>query len=87
LTVPFPLPLAPPVTVSHALALLVAVQLQLEAAMTLTLPVAATDDVSVDDAGEIVNEQGAPACVTVNVWPAIVSVPVRDAVAVFAATP
>jgi len=29
--------------------------------------------------------QGAAACVTVNVWPATVAVPVRDVVAVFAA--
>ena len=30
--------------------------------------------------------QGAAACVTVNVWPAIVAVVVREVVAVFAAT-
>ena len=37
-------------------------------------------------AGDSVNVQGTPACVTVNVWPAIVSVPVRDVALVFAAT-
>jgi len=36
--------------------------------------------------GEIVNVQGAAGWVTVKVLPAIVIVPVRDAVAVFAAT-
>ena len=45
-------------------------------------PPAATDWL----VGEIENEQAAPACVTVNVDPAIVSVPVRLVVAVFAAT-
>jgi hypothetical protein len=38
------------------------------------------------DTGEMVVAQGAPACVTVKVLPAIVSVPVRGVVAVFAAT-
>jgi len=83
--VPFPLPLAPEVTVIQA-SLLVAVQLQLEPAMTLMLPVAAIDDVRFDDVGEIVNVHGAPAWVTVKVCPPIVIVPVREAVLVFAAT-
>jgi hypothetical protein len=39
------------------------------------------------DAGEIVGAHGAAACcVTVNVLPPIVRVPLRDVVAVFAAT-
>jgi hypothetical protein len=51
------------------------------------VPVAAIDDVRFDDVGEIVNVHGAPACVTVNVCPPIVSVPVRDVVTVLAVTP
>jgi hypothetical protein len=47
--------------------LLVAVQLQPVPAVTVTVPVAATDDVRFEDVGAIVNVQGAPACVTVNV--------------------
>ena len=42
--------------------------------------------VSVDEVGEIVNVHGAAACVTVNVFPATVSVPVRDVVPVLAET-
>ena len=80
-----PLPLAPALIVSQA-SLLVAVQLQLAPAVTVTVPVVATDDVKLDDVGAIVNEHGAPACVTVKVCPPIVIVPVRDAVDVFAAT-
>jgi hypothetical protein len=83
--VPLPLPLAPALIVSQA-SLLVAVQLQPVPAVTVTLPVVATDDVRFDDVGEIVNVQGAPACVTVNVWPPIVIEPVRDVVPVLAAT-
>jgi len=74
------------VTVNQ-LALLVAVQLHVGAARTLTVPVVAIDDVRFDAVGEIVNVQGAPACVTVKVCPATVSVPVRDVVAVLAVTP
>ena len=66
--------------------LLAAVQLQPVPAVTETLPVAAAADVRFDDVGEIVNVQGAPACVTVKVLPAMVSVPVREVVAAFAAT-
>jgi len=80
-----PLPLAPALIVSQV-ALLVAVQLQPVPAVTVTVPVVATDDVRFDDAGKIVNEHGAPACVTVKVCPPIVIVPVRDVVDVFAAT-
>src|SRR5207249_12229877 len=39
------------------------------------------------DAGASVEVQGTPACVTVKVLPATVSVPVRDVPAVLAATP
>lgn len=67
-------------------ALLVAVQPQPVPAVTLTVPVVAEDDVRLDDVGEIANVHGAPACVTVKVWPPIVSVPVRELVLVLAAT-
>ena len=71
---------------SQLVALLTAVQLQPVPAVTVTVPVVAADDVRLDDVGEIVNVQGTPACVTVNVWPAMVSVPVRDVVPELAAT-
>jgi hypothetical protein len=61
-----PLPLAPALIVIHE-SLLVAVQLHPVPAVTVTVPVVATDDVSVDDVGAIVNVQGAPGCVTLNV--------------------
>ncbi len=80
-----PLPLAPALIVSQV-ALLVAVQLQPVPAVTVTVPVVATADVRFDDVGKIVNVQGAPACVMVKVWPAIVIVPVRELVPVLAAT-
>jgi len=80
-----PLPLAPAVIVIHA-SLLAAVQLQPVPAVTVTVPVVATEDVRFDEAGAIVNVHGAPACVTVNVCPPIVIVPVREVVPVFAAT-
>ena len=66
-------------------ALLVAVQVQKVAAVTVTVPVIAKD-VAVVDAGEIAGAQVAAACVTVNVLPPMVSVPVRDVVPVFAET-
>ena len=80
-----PLPLVPALIVSHV-ALLVAVQLQPVPAVRLTVPVVATEDVRFDEVGRIVNEQGAPACVTLNVCPPIVIVPLRELVPVFAAT-
>ena len=80
-----PLPLEPAVIVIHA-SLLVAVQLQPVPAVTSTEPVVAADDVRFDEIGVIVNVHGAPACVTVNVWPPIVIVPVRDTVLALAAT-
>lgn len=83
-TLPEPVPLAPVRMVTHD-ALLVAVQLQPAPAVTITVPMppeAARDWL----AGEIVNEHGAAACVTVNVLPPTVSVPVRGVAPVFAAT-
>jgi hypothetical protein len=73
------------VHVSQLVALLVAVQLQPAPAVTLTLllpPAAATDALP----GEIAKVHGAGSWVTVKVWPAMVIVPVRDVVAVLAAT-
>ena len=81
-----PLPLAPAVTVSQLVALLTAVQPQPVPAVTVTVPVVAVDDVRFDDVGAMVNVHGAPACVTVKVWPPTVIVPVREVVPVFAAT-
>jgi hypothetical protein len=78
------LPLLPLVIVIQ-LALLVAVQLQPEADVvteTLAGPPAAP---LVGFVGLTVKPQE-PACVTVTVWPATVSVPVRPDVDVFAAT-
>ena len=72
-------------TVIHA-SLLTADQLQPVPAVTVTVPVAAADVVRFDEVGAIVNVQGAPACVTVKVWPPIVMVPVRDVVPAFAVT-
>ena len=83
-TEPFPDPGVPLMTAIHA-ALLAAVQLQPVAAVTVLLPPppAAVKDCVV---GEIDGEQDAAACVTVNVAPAMVSVPVRLDATVFAAT-
>ena len=81
-TVPLPLPLAPEVIVSHA-ALLVAVQAHPAALVTGTLPVpppAGTLAVVV----AIENAQPLP-CVSVKVWPPMVSVPERDPPVVAAA--
>jgi hypothetical protein len=82
-TVPSPLPLAG-LTVIQA-AELVAVQPHPVAAVTVTEEVspAAAGEIAI---GEIAKLQGAAACVTVTVWPAIVTVPARAVVAVFAAT-
>ena len=66
--------------------LLVAFQLQPAPAVTVTVPVAAADVVRFDEVGEIVNVQGAPAWVTVKVWPPIVIVPEREVVPVLAET-
>ena len=66
--------------------LLAAVQLQPVPAVTVTVPVAAAEVVRFDDVGAMVNVQGAPAWVTVKVWPPIVIVPLRAVVPVLAAT-
>ena len=79
------MPVPPALTVIHV-ALLVAVQAQPVPAVTAIVPVTAAA-VTFADAGEIVGLQGAAACcVTVNVRPPIVSVPVRDVLEVFATT-
>jgi hypothetical protein len=71
-----PLPAAPALTVIHV-ALLLAVQAQPVAAVTATVPVPAAD-ATLAVVGEIVGLHGAAGCcVTVNVDPEIVSVPVR----------
>jgi hypothetical protein len=84
LTVPFPLPGEPLVTVIQA-ALLVAVQLHPVAALTVIVPVPAVDGGLADD-GETVGEQVAPDWFTVKVTVPTETVPVRDVVDVFAAT-
>jgi hypothetical protein len=83
-TLPGPVPAAPLEIAAHGAAL-VAVQLQPVVVVTATAPppVALVNDWLI---GVIVNTQGAAACVTVNVAPAIVRVPTRLTVAVFAAT-
>jgi hypothetical protein len=83
-TDPFPVPVPPPVTVIHD-ALLNPVQPHPVATVTalLPLPPAAVKDCVV---GEIEGEHEAAAWLTVNVAPAIVSVPVRLDATVFAAT-
>ena len=81
-TGPFPLPLAPALMVIHA-TLLEAAQLQPVDAVTVTVP-ELPPDATLADVGEIVGAH-AVACVTVKVLPAIVRVPVRLVVPVFAA--
>ena len=80
-----PVPLAPTPIVIHE-SLLAAVQPQPAPAVTVIEPLAAIADGNDDDVGEIVTVQGAPGCVTLNVWPAIVSVAVREVVPVLAVT-
>jgi hypothetical protein len=83
-TLTLALPVLPDPTLSHA-ALLVVVQAQVLPAVTATV----TDSPAAGELrllGAIPNVQGRPSCVTVNVWPAMVIVPVRCAVPVFAAT-
>ena len=65
--------------------LLVAVQLQPVGIVTLIVPLPPLDK---NDwlVGEIVRVQGMPPWLTVKVWPAIVTVPVRPLVLVLAAT-
>jgi len=83
-TRPVPLPVAPLVMVTHD-APLVAVHVQPAVVATVTVPVpplGASDWL----VGEIANAQGTAACVMVKVEPAIVSVPARLVVPVWAAT-
>jgi len=80
-----PVPLAPAPIVIHV-ALLVAVQLQPLLVVTVIEPLAASDDGRFDEVGEIVKVHETPACVTVNVCPPIVIVPVRELVPVLAVT-
>ena len=84
MTEPLPVPLAPAVIVTHV-ALLVAVHPHPVDAVTAMLPVLAPGARFVD-AGEMVDTHGMASCVTVNVLPPIVSVPVRGVVAVFVET-
>ena len=81
---PSSVPLLPPVTVIQPVLLLTAVQVHPAVVVTLAVcvPPAATTFCEV---GESVNPH-APACVTVTVCPAIVSVPVRGVVEVLAVT-
>jgi len=83
-TVPLPVPLAPDVMETHE-RVSVVVQLQPAAVVTLTLPVpAAAAGVSKVGAAVKVHGGGAPACVTVTVWPATVTLAVRGEVDVLA---
>ena len=85
-TVALPVPLVPDVTVNHVGASLVAVHAQVPTdAVTPTVPVPA---VALGDAlvASRVKLQVAPACVTVNVWPATVSVPIRGVAVGFVVT-
>ena len=82
-TAPLPDPVAPPVMVIHG-ALLVAVHVQPTPAVTFTVPVDAVSG-TLCVVGAIEYVQATAACVMVNVWPAMVAVPVRCG-PVFAAT-
>ena len=76
-TEPFPLPLLPEVTVTHPAPLL-AVQEQPLPADTATVPL--PPDAALEKLVELIeyaHETGAAACVTLNVWPAMVMVPER----------
>ena len=78
-----PLPVAPVLTVIHV-ALLVAVQAQPAGTVTVTVPVPAAA-VTMAEVDEIAGVHDMALCVTVNVDPAIVSVPTRLVVVVLAA--
>src|SRR5205814_1170960 len=83
-TVPLSVPLGVPVTVTQ-LTPLVAVQLHPAPVVTVKDPVP-PDDGSDCEIGESAYVHGAAACVTVNVCPPTVIVPVRALVALLAAT-
>src|SRR6187455_3746384 len=83
-TVPLPLPLAPPVTVSHDVLLLTLVHAHPASDVTPVEPVpppAATEPL----VGAIAYVQAMPGCVTLKLCPAIVNVPVRELIVLFAA--
>ena len=83
-TLPLPLPVAPPVTVNHPVSLLTPVQAHPVDAVTFVEPVAVP--AAIDWlGGEMEYIHCAPACVTLNVWPPMVSVPVRALVSGLAA--
>jgi hypothetical protein len=83
-TVPFPLPFAPPlIEIQDALVLAVHAQPVVAVTVTVALP---PDAVAFAEGPEIVGTHGVPAWVTVKVRPPTVSVPVRGVVVVFAAT-
>jgi hypothetical protein len=82
-TVPLPLPLAPDVTLNHV-SLLAAVHGQPVPAVTLTVPVPPAAVIAWL-VGLIAYVHAAAAWLTVKVAPAIVKVPLREVVAVFAA--
>ena len=81
---PLPVPLPPDVTLIHP-SLLVAVHAHPDPAVTVRLA-APPADVALGLVGDTVKLHAVPACVTVTVCPATVSVPVRLVVAAFAAT-
>lgn len=83
-TVPSPVPDPPDVTVSHP-TLLDAAHTHPADAVTTTEPLVPAP-LTVAEAGASVIVHAAPVCMTVTVSPEIVSVPVRDALPVFAAT-
>ena len=80
---PFPEP--DPVTVIQETPL-ADVHVQPACDVTVMVPLTRPFEPTTTDSGVTVNVQAAPACVTVKVLPAIVSVPVRLVVALFAAT-
>jgi hypothetical protein len=83
-TLTLPLPVLPDPTLSHA-ALLIVLHAQVLGVVTVTATLSpAAGEVRL--VGAIVNVHGAPAWVTLNVCPAIVTEPVRCAVPVLAAT-
>ena len=79
-----PLPLVPPLIVIQD-ALLLAVHVQPAPTVTGTVPENVPAG-TLDDVGEMVATQGAPACVIVRLLPPIVRIPVRGVLPAFAAT-
>ena len=83
-TVPLPVPVAPLVTVSQLVLLLTAVHEHPDGAVTL-VEIVLAPAAMVRLVGVSVKVQPAAGCVTVNVCPPIVSVPLRELALVFAA--